>query len=234
LHFWELLMIKPIETVYNGYRFRSRLEARWAVFFDTLGIKYEYEKEGYDLDGVWYLPDFWLPGVSLRGGKDGIWCEIKSEQPTKGEERLCQLLNKSTGFGAVLVVGLPSSDADAMYQELYDWWDNCMLWCKCYGCGYIKVEFSEGNYMECPRCKADCDDDHPDIVAAYGAAKSAHFEHGEHGAPRPHTRTMNTAAVHMGKLDYAKCPQCDTKVWRTEYGILLDDRTMREHTHAAG
>lgn len=22
--------IKPIETLYNGYRFRSRLEARWA------------------------------------------------------------------------------------------------------------------------------------------------------------------------------------------------------------
>lgn len=25
--------IKPIETIYNGYHFRSRLEARWAVFF---------------------------------------------------------------------------------------------------------------------------------------------------------------------------------------------------------
>ena len=39
--------IKAIETIYNGYRFRSRLEARWAVFFDEIGIKYEYEKEGY-------------------------------------------------------------------------------------------------------------------------------------------------------------------------------------------
>jgi len=52
--------IKPIETVYNGYKFRSRLEARWAVFFDKLGIAYDYEAEGYDLGGVWYLPDFWL------------------------------------------------------------------------------------------------------------------------------------------------------------------------------
>ena len=24
---------QPIETMYRGYRFRSRLEARWAVFF---------------------------------------------------------------------------------------------------------------------------------------------------------------------------------------------------------
>jgi hypothetical protein len=28
--------IKAIETSYKGYRFRSRLEARWAVFFDAL------------------------------------------------------------------------------------------------------------------------------------------------------------------------------------------------------
>ena len=26
--------IKPIPTVYKGYRCRSRLEARWAIFFD--------------------------------------------------------------------------------------------------------------------------------------------------------------------------------------------------------
>ena len=33
-------MIKAIDTVYNGYKFRSRLEARWAVFFDEIGIEY--------------------------------------------------------------------------------------------------------------------------------------------------------------------------------------------------
>jgi hypothetical protein len=40
-------VIKPIETRYKGYRFRSRLEARWAVFFDTMEIPWEYEKEGF-------------------------------------------------------------------------------------------------------------------------------------------------------------------------------------------
>lgn len=53
--------IKPIETIYNGYRFRSRLEARWAVFFDEMEIKYEYEPEGFEIDGEKYLPDFYLP-----------------------------------------------------------------------------------------------------------------------------------------------------------------------------
>ena len=31
--------VKPIETTYNGYKFRSRLEARWAVFFDSAEIE---------------------------------------------------------------------------------------------------------------------------------------------------------------------------------------------------
>ena len=66
--------MKAIETVYNGYRFRSRLEARWAVFFDTLGLQWEYETEGYDLDQHgWYLPDF-LVKSSARWN---YWVEIK-------------------------------------------------------------------------------------------------------------------------------------------------------------
>ena len=53
--------MQAIETEYDGYRFRSRLEARWAVFFDRLDIKYEYEPEGIILsDGTKYLPDFYL------------------------------------------------------------------------------------------------------------------------------------------------------------------------------
>lgn len=54
--------LKAIPTRYNGYHFRSRLEARWAVFFDALGVEYHYEAEGYELpDGTRYLPDFYLP-----------------------------------------------------------------------------------------------------------------------------------------------------------------------------
>lgn len=57
--------IKPIETSYDGYRFRSRLEAKWAVFFNALYIKYEYEPEGFNFDGEWYLPDFYLPDYNI-------------------------------------------------------------------------------------------------------------------------------------------------------------------------
>jgi hypothetical protein len=34
----KVTMLQAIETFYRGYRFRSRLEARWAVLFDALGI----------------------------------------------------------------------------------------------------------------------------------------------------------------------------------------------------
>jgi hypothetical protein len=70
--------IKPIETRYKGYRFRSRLEARWAVFFDALEIEWEYEKEGFrwtfyeDAPERFYLPDFYLP-------KTKTWVEVKGD-----------------------------------------------------------------------------------------------------------------------------------------------------------
>lgn len=57
--------IKAIQTKYNGYTFRSRLEARWAVLFDSLKIRYNYEPEGFELNnGEWYLPDFYLPEIN--------------------------------------------------------------------------------------------------------------------------------------------------------------------------
>jgi hypothetical protein len=65
---------RAIETVYAGCRFRSRLEARWAVFFDALEIKWQYEPEGFEDDGfsppVRYLPDFFLPTSET-------WVEVK-------------------------------------------------------------------------------------------------------------------------------------------------------------
>lgn len=64
-------MIKSIDTKYDGYRFRSRLEARWAVFFNSLGVKYQYEPQGFELnDGTAYLPDFFLPETEE-------WAEVK-------------------------------------------------------------------------------------------------------------------------------------------------------------
>jgi hypothetical protein len=56
--------MKAIPTEYKGIVFRSKLEASYAKTLDDLQIKWTYEHNGYDIDGVKYLPDFWLPEIS--------------------------------------------------------------------------------------------------------------------------------------------------------------------------
>lgn len=54
--------IKNIPTTYKGILFRSRLEARWAYYWDLIGLKWMYEFEGFILsNGEYYLPDFYIP-----------------------------------------------------------------------------------------------------------------------------------------------------------------------------
>lgn len=93
--------IKAIPTKYNGIEFRSRLEARWAVFFDTLGIKYLYEYEGYQLPSGWYVPDFYLPEVN-----GGCFVEIKPTYPSSDEHYLCKELCGITSKDVFLQFGV--------------------------------------------------------------------------------------------------------------------------------
>jgi hypothetical protein len=118
--------IKPIETLYRGYRFRSRLEARWAVFFDAAGIRWRYEEQGYDLRGVVLpnepggleqaqglytkenpgvasdeeLPRWYLPDFYLP--KQRCWVEVKARRPSRTEaEKMARLVwgHRDSGYG---------------------------------------------------------------------------------------------------------------------------------------
>jgi hypothetical protein len=83
----------PIQTEYGGCRFRSRIEARWAVFFDALNIKWEYEPEGFELGGgARYLPDFHLPDTNT-------WVEIKGKSPSDKEIQTCQRFSQHVHCG---------------------------------------------------------------------------------------------------------------------------------------
>jgi hypothetical protein len=104
-------MIKAIKTEYNGYRFRSRLEARWAVFFDALGVKWEYEPEGYSLsDGTLYLPDFWMPSQQC-------FIEIKGQYPGSEEIRKAQLLSDGSGHWVDIFFGQPGDVAIIGFRD---------------------------------------------------------------------------------------------------------------------
>lgn len=120
--------IKPIETIYNGYRFRSRLEARWAVFFDALGVKWEYEPEGYDLGaGLYYLPDFvlYIDDPWFRTPKK-LFIEVKGVLNEKDAQKVavfyeggCEAYNKRIALEEQYnKAPHPSSEAEALEAEI--------------------------------------------------------------------------------------------------------------------
>lgn len=162
--------LKPIETHYNGYRFRSRLEARWAVYFDTLGIEYEYEKEGFDLgDCGWYLPDFWFPQVNM-------WAEVKGK-PFTADEYM-----KASRLGNVLMLeGVP--DYRTYYVAENGSFQDDYLICNFHG--YLEHENrfyhnTEFNGLLLDEMKSLVENQYGKYMkSGIIAAKSARFEHGE-------------------------------------------------------
>lgn len=190
--------IKPIETVYNGYRFRSRLEARWAVFFDMLGIEYEYEKEGFDFGGTWYLPDFWLPHQKY-------WIEIKGQEPTWKEIDLLEALVRDEQTRAYLLHGtipMPPNELSTLsigysincfeYEGKPTFANNHILhpmWTICTHCQFIGMtDLGKTSLLSCGCSQRHhytenyeynaCDQR---LIEAYTAARQARFEHGESG-----------------------------------------------------
>ena len=145
---------QPIETTYNGYRFRSRLEARWAVFFTTLGIDWDYESEGFDLGPPfgkptnYYLPDFCLYDVPFRNSHRDVWVEVKAHELTDDEADKCSMMGAAVGLCLALVGSRPS-------DKRYTIWETE---------GATDFSFS--------------DDYDPNLVErAVTAARSARFEH---------------------------------------------------------
>lgn len=63
--------IAAIPTVYAGVQFRSRLEAKWAAFFDLCGLEWDYEP--FDCNG--YIPDFLICKRVLAEIKPIVWGE---------------------------------------------------------------------------------------------------------------------------------------------------------------
>ena len=113
--------IKAIQTEYNGIKFRSRLEARWAVFFDAVGVKWEYEPEGFDLsNGIRYLPDFLLHGVKGRGSSENgdLYIEVKGE--LKDEDKVKIEKFSVPMIRPILVVGnIPDGNCSDFFK-LFD------------------------------------------------------------------------------------------------------------------
>ena len=98
-----------IQTFYRGYHFRSRLEAKWAVFFDAIGVRYVYELDGFQLfEGkIRYLPDFYFPDSKLYGEVKGA--DYVGEIPEKDLEKMSWMIdyNGPCANGIVLLGNIP-------------------------------------------------------------------------------------------------------------------------------
>lgn len=92
---------KLLETEYNGITFKSRLKARWAVYFDNVGIKYMYEPKNYSLrEEITYLPDFYFPDFVC-------FAEVKAGYMDGGEIDKAVKLVEDTKFPLVSLKGDP-------------------------------------------------------------------------------------------------------------------------------
>lgn len=179
--------MKAIETKYKGYRFRSRLEARWAVFFDGLGLRWEYEPEGFDLAGAdWYLPDFWIPLPGSHHPGAGYWIEIKRQgEPSAEEQEKVAALAKETGHNTILLAGNPWPGECMAYKFNRDGSYFCLpAFLEFKGHDGETVKTFINSYPSHAAQFAQGVNGHflHAAEAAAIAARSARFEHGESGA----------------------------------------------------
>ena len=90
------MVIPAIPTMYNGTRFRSRLEARWAVLFDSLKWPWLYEP----VDLEFYIPDFILP---FHAGSIAV--EVKPEVTLEQLKTYAQRMVLAGWEDGLLVLG---------------------------------------------------------------------------------------------------------------------------------
>lgn len=186
--------LKPIPTVYKGYRFRSRLEARWAVFFDVCGVKWEYEPEGYDLgNGISYLPDFVLHDVETTHDNhyDNLYVEVKGDLNLPEKD-----IKKLENFPEPLLLLGPIPDGDSIKELMFSIQEVCDIspypfsftyvdgddGYSCLPVGITKqgvLSTKQGLFLTGNQQYPYDDIDAVKTVKAYAAARAVRFDHGE-------------------------------------------------------
>lgn len=98
--------LSPFETLhqdsgdvrYKGEMMRSRLEVKWATFFDVWGISWEYEPVGFRLSSGGYLPDFFLPDY-------GAFFEVKGELRNGDADKISRFAMLAGDDGYMTMIG---------------------------------------------------------------------------------------------------------------------------------
>lgn len=169
-----------IPTFYSGVTFRSRLEAKWAVFMDHLEVQWHYEPETYSLSSGWYVPDFWVPSVdSFLEIKPADFNPYPSPLVVGIELEKCRELEALTQKRVFLFSGSPKNQESSNESAWYSGGDHHYLWCVCPVCGKVGIEFDGrggrvcGN--ECTQDDRSYTHDDSRVVAAIVAAEFKRF-----------------------------------------------------------
>lgn len=154
--------MNAIPTIYKNLRFRSRLEATWACFFDQIEWSWEYEP--IDLKG--YIPDFILPfeaGPLLVEVKPALNLQDLYEHTSKIERSGWQhdaLIVRAGNFGpdevasAYPVIGImriKNLFRLLASQPEYTNWESAVL-CECRLCKRISLGANTQKMWPCVHC----------------------------------------------------------------------------------
>jgi hypothetical protein len=182
------LAIPAIPTLYAGVLFRSRTEARWAMFWDKLDIKWDYEPQGFvTASGDPYLPDFAVfPALGL------LWAEVKGSWQSDPEgvgkwRRFAVQRPQPSVSRAVLLSGAPAIDGQFLVAGGDDdqpdplkgaWEDDTQQWRPCVSGHHFDLTFPgrfHGKFVE-DGCADDFGGPGEDrLRKAVAAARSARF-----------------------------------------------------------
>lgn len=174
--------LTPIKTVYNGYLFKSKLEAKWAAFFDSMGIAFEYEPDAFAVNGGWYTPDFYVPELYI-GNTDvrGAYVEIK---PISWEFDMDYYKKMSAALrnkNLVLFAGEPYDFAIPYWESQGHAYRVCPEWAKhqalayCEDCNDLGLQYLEESRKCCPYC--DSMRNGQTVFSAAVAARQKKFFH---------------------------------------------------------
>lgn len=115
----QVICLQALPAKYNGIQFRSRLEARWAIFFDYCGINWDYEPEGFNLGNeIYYLPDFLLH--DLTGRIEGnLFVEVKGTLTSEDYEKIEAFMefNEKPKYPLLVLGSIFYNGSEKMYHE---------------------------------------------------------------------------------------------------------------------
>lgn len=176
-----------VPTSYRGVMFRSRLEARWACFFDL--VKWRWAYEPFDLNG--YIPDF-----LLHFPRAPMLVEVKPLLTAEYLEPAKRKIDKSEWNDEVLILGssfvhedydMPSIGiiGEIWPEELKPDRERCWGWsqeCRCLKCKCLSTHSRDGSF----RCRCNgCYDGDGFLGSSVGMVADAWLEAGNTVQWRP-------------------------------------------------